>query len=152
MSDTNEAVIIETDLFIFEAPEGWAIENLEEQAELAGPNDEFLVVSSYTIDHDSSDEMMAEFAKNISNAMVESASEPDLKITSKLNKETTPSGLPIWRVQADAKDGSQFFDQYAIINNSAAVVVTLDGDLKDRPTSALIEEAVYSVEFKEKNS
>jgi len=149
MSSSSESVIIETDLFIFEAPEGWVIDTLDEQAELTGPNDEFLVVSSYTIDHDSSADMLTEFAKNISSAMVAAANEPDLVITDKLKKELTPNDLPVWRVLSKARDESQFFDQYAVIHNSTAVVVTIDGDLANRASSALIEEAVYSVEFKE---
>ena len=148
MSADQDPVCIETDLFLFEAPPGYTVETLDEQAELVGPNDEFLVVSSYTVDEDSSEQVLAEFASNISSAMVEAADEPDLIITGKLNKEIAPSGFPVWSVLAKVNDESLFFDQYAVVQGSVAVVVTVEGNYQDRASSAVVEEAVHSIEFK----
>lgn len=152
MSADQDPVCIETDLFLFEAPPGYVVETLDEQAELVGPNDEFLVVSSYTVDEDSSEQVLADFASNISSAMVEAADEPDLIITGKLNKEIAPSGFPVWSVQAKVNDESLFFDQYAVVQGPVAVVVTVEGNYQDRASSAAVEEAVYSIEFKSSQS
>ncbi len=148
MSSAEKNVYIETDLFLFEAPEGWEIEALEEDAELVGPNDEFMVISTYELDESAIDEQRAEFPIDISNAMQEATEEAELTVIGKLKKETAPNGLPIWSIQADASDEEQFFDQYATIKGDTAVLITVEGDLEDRPSSALVEEAVYCIEFK----
>ena len=148
MSTEAEFVCIETDLFLFEAPEGYQIEELDDQAELTGPNDEFLVVSSYTVDEDSSMDDLDAFAKNIAEAMTSAVQEPGLVVTEKLKKETAESGLTVWSIKAEGDDQSHFFDQYSIIDKSTAVVVTIEGNFEDRGSSALIEEAVHGLEFK----
>lgn len=148
MNDQASPVCVETDLFIFEAPTGYQITSLDEEAELVGPNDEFLVVSSYSLEQDSSDDIISEFANNIANAMVEAANEPDLTVTGKLTKVTADNGLPIWSVLSEATDQSHFFDQYAVIQNTVAVVVTIEGNFEDRTSSAEVEESVHGLEFK----
>jgi hypothetical protein len=148
MSDEEEFVNIETGLFIFEAPQGYQIEELDEEAELVGPNDEFLVVSSYTVAEDSSMDDLDAFANNIQDAMSSAVQEPGLVLTEKLRKETAPSGLTVWSIKAEAEDKSHFFDQYATIDKCTAVVATIEGDFEDRGSSALIEEAVHALEFK----
>ena len=148
MTIEQEFVCIETDLFIFEAPPGYEIEELDDQAELIGPNDEFLVVSSYTVDEDSSMDDLDAFAKNIAEAMNSAVQEPGLVVTEKLKKETSESGLMVWSIKAEGDDKSHFFDQYSIIDRSTAVVVTIEGDYEDKASSALIEEAVHALEFK----
>ena len=141
-------VCIETDLFLFEAPSGFQIVSLDEVAELVGPNDENIVVSSYSLEEDISDESMGDFKNSIINAMVEAANEPDLTVTGKLNKVTADNGLPIWNLLSEAKDKSHFFDQYAVIRNETAVIVTVEGGLSDRMCSTKVEESVHGIEFK----
>lgn len=148
MNTEQEPVLIETDLFIFEAPHGYEIEALDEEAELIGPNDEFLLISTYSIAEDSSAEDITDFIKNICEAMVSAADEPNLIITEKLKKETSPTELAVWSIKAEGDDESHFFDQYSTINGCTAVVVTIEGDFENRPSSALIEEAVHALEFK----
>lgn len=148
MNAPSPAVCIETDLFLFEAPSGWQVENLDEQAELVGPNDELLVISSYEVDENSDAKTLEEFSQNIINAMQSAADEPDLVLTDKLSKEVTPNGLPVWKLLAHTTDNEAFFDQYVAILGSTAVLVSVEGDLPDRASSALIEESVYCLEFK----
>ena len=148
MNQSTDLVNIETGEFVFEAPEGYSVEVLDDQAELAGPNDEFLVVSSYTVDDISSDQALIEFAQNVCDAMLEAASEPDLKISGKLKKEVAPSGFPVWSLLSEATDQSHFFDQYAAIQGTTSVLVTIEGNFEDRGSSAIVEEAVYALEFK----
>jgi len=148
MTIEQEFVCIETDLFIFEAPADYEIEELDDQAELIGPNDEFLVVSSYTVDEDSPMDDLDAFARNISEAMNSAVQEPSLVVTEKLKKETSESGLVVWSIKSEGDDKSHFFDQYSIIDRSTAVVVTIEGDYEDKASSALIEEAVHALEFK----
>jgi hypothetical protein len=148
MNESIGLVSIETGEFVFEAPEGYSVEVLDHQAELAGPNDEFLVVSSYTVDPDSSEQALKEFAKNVCDAMLEAAAEPDLKISGKLNQEISPSGFPVWSLLSEATDQSHFFDQYAAAQGATSVLVTIEGNFEDRGSSALIEEAVHALEFK----
>ena len=152
MNTEQELVLIETDLFIFEAPPGYEVEALDEEAELMGPNDEFLVVSSYTIAEQSSPDDVAAFVNNICEAMRSAADEPGLVVSEKLKKETSPSELAVWSIKAEGDDQSHFFDQYSIINGCTAVLATIEGDFEDRPSSALIEEAIHALEFKNEES
>ena len=147
MSNNLDRVCIETDLFHFEAPSGYQVELLDEQAELVGPNDEFLVVSSYTVDEQSPHEVLADFTRNICSAMLVAVDEPDLVISGELNEAPALNGLPVWSVLAEASDQSHFFDQYAAVNGGTAVVVTIEGNYQDRASSAEIEEAVHAIEF-----
>ena len=149
MIERNESVSIETDDFIFEAPEGYRIERLDEQAELIGLNTELLVIASYSIDKLSSSEEVEGFTNKLKKAMLEAIDEPDLVVTGKLTKAVTDDGLPVWSVLTVATDKSHFFDQYAIFNGSIAVVVSIEGDYENRASSAHIEEAVYDIEFKQ---
>ncbi len=149
MSELSENICIETDDFLFEAPEGYRIESLDEQAELIGPNTELLVISSYSIDKPSSSEEVVDFTNNLTKAMLEAIDDPDLVVTGKLTKAVTDDGLPVWNVRTEATDKSHFFDQYTIFNGSIAVVVSIEGDYENRASSALIEEAVYGIEFKQ---
>ena len=142
MSDDVNPITIETDLFFFEAPAGYQIVSLDEEAELVGPNDEFLVVSSYSLDSNADDQQLSDFVNNIANAMVEAADEPDLTVTGQLSKVVADNGLPVWSVLSKATDQSHFFDQYAVIKNDTAVVVTIEGNYVDRGSSADVEEAV----------
>lgn len=156
MSDTqgrdvhrNEAVVVETDLFSFEAPLGYQIESLDEQAELEGPNGEFLVVTSYSLEANSDETTQQAFVQNITSAMLQAADEPDLKIASSLKKEINEDTVPVWRLQALTSDGHHFFDQYSAIKGNHAIVVTLEGESKvQRTSSAAVEEAVHAIEFK----
>jgi len=147
MTENPTPICVETDAFIFEAPAGFQIDLLDEEAELLGPNEELLIVASYSIDEQSSAKELAEFAKSVTNAMREAANEPDLRIRTKLNRELTPNDLPVWSIQSDAKDDSHFFDQYALINGPRAALITVEGDFEHRSISALVEEAVYDIEF-----
>ena len=144
----TDPVCIETDLFLFEAPIGFQIVSLDEVAELVGPNDENVVVSSYSLEEDISDETISDFKNSIINAMVEAANEPDLIVTGKLNKVTADNDLPIWSLLSEAKDETLFFDQYAVIRNETAVIVIVEGGLSDRMCSTKIEESIHSLEFK----
>jgi hypothetical protein len=148
MNESIDIVSIETDEFIFEAPEGYSVEVLDDQAELAGPNDEFLVVSSYSVDQDSSEQALKEFTKNVCDAMLEAAAEPDLRVSGKLKQEVSPSDFPVWSLLSEATDKSHFFDQYAAVQGTTSVLVTIEGNFEDRVSSALIEEAVHALEFK----
>ena len=148
MNDQASPVCIETDLFLFAAPSGFQVVYLDEEAELVGPNDEFLVVSSYSLEQDSADDIVEEFVNNIANAMVAAADEPDLTVTGKLTKVIADNGLPIWSVLSEASDQSHFFDQYAVIQKTVAVVVTIEGNYADRSSSAEVEEGVHGLEFK----
>ncbi len=148
MNDQASPICVETDLFLFEAPTGYQVINLDEEAELVGPNDEFLVVSSYSLEQNSSDDIISEFGGNIANAMAEAANESDLSVTGALSKVIGDNGLPIWSILSEAIDQSHFFDQYAVIQNTVAVVVTIEGNFEDRTSSAKVEEAVHSLEFK----
>ena len=148
MKTDPDFTCIETDLFLFEVPEGYQIEELDDQAELTGPNDEFLVVSSYTVDEDSSMDELDTFAENIADAMRSAVEEPGLVVSEQLNRQTTESGLLVWSIKAEAEDKSHFFDQYSIVEKSTAVVATIEGNYEDRANSALIEEAVHALEFK----
>lgn len=148
MNQETTPVSIETDLFVFNAPIGFQIQSLEEDAELVGPNDEFLVVSSYSLNDDCSDQDISDFANNISNAMGEAVNEPDLQVTDKLCKVVADNGLPIWSLLSQATDQSHFFDQYAVIQGANAIVVTVEGNFEDRTTSAEVEEAVHGLDFK----
>lgn len=145
----NESVVVETDLFNFEAPPGYQIENLDEQAELEGPNGEFLVVTSYSLEADSDEPTQQAFVQNITSAMLQAADEPDLKIASSLKKEVNEDSVPVWRLQALSNDGHHFFDQYSAIKGNHAIVVTLEGESKvQRSSSAAVEESVHAIEFK----
>ena len=148
MNAPSPAICIETDLFLFEAPSGWQVENLGEQAELIGPNDELLVLSSYEADANSDSKTLDDFSKNIISAMQSAADEPDLVLSDKLSKEVTPNGLPVWKLLAHTTDNEAFFDQYVAISGTTAVLVSVEGDLPDRASSALVEESVYCLEFK----
>jgi len=148
MNDEAIPIAIETDLFLFEAPDGYQVISLNEDAELVGPNDEFLVVSSYSLEDNCDDKQVRDFENNIANAMIEAADEPDLTVTGQLSKVMADNGLPVWSVLSVATDQSHFFDQYAVIRNEVAVVVTIEGDYLDRVNSAEVEEAVHALEFK----
>ncbi|MFT4629689.1 MAG: hypothetical protein ACI8PV_000803, partial [Dinoroseobacter sp.] len=128
MNESIDIVSIETDEFIFEAPEGYSVEVLDDQAELAGPNDEFLVVSSYSVDQDSSEQALKEFTKNVCDAMLEAAAEPDLRVSGKLKQEVSPSDFPVWSLLSEATDKSHFFDQYAAVQGTTSVLVTIEGN------------------------
>jgi len=148
MNETNKNLRIETDEFIFEAPEAYRIESLDDQAELVGPNFELLLISSYSIDKLSSTEEIEDFKNNITTAMLTAIDEPDLVVTTSLKQETTDDGLPVWSLLTEAIDKSHFFDQYAISNGSIVVVVTIEGDYENKNSSASVEESVYDIEFK----
>ena len=148
MTVDEKVVCIETDSFLFEAPDGFQVTSLDEEAELLGANQEFLVVSSYSIDDTSSDEVQKDFMNNIADAMKEAADEPDLIVNGKLTKNTTESGMAVYSVLAGTSDKSHFFDQYAVINKTTAVVTTIEGDIENRICSAKVEEAIHAVEFK----
>jgi len=148
MNTEADIVCIETDLFIFEAPPGYQVETLGEEAELVGPNDEFLVVSSYSVDENSSADDIKDFVRNICDAMRSAADEQGLLLSEKLSSETAPSELKVWSIKSVADDQSHFFDQYSILSGHHAVLVTIEGDIEDRTSSALIEEAVHALEFK----
>lgn len=149
MTQNTDPIIIETDLFFFKTPTGWKTESLEEEAELVGPNDEFMVISSYQIDEQSSQEQLTAFNQNICNAMIQVCEDPELVVNGPLKKEVTPNGLPVWKLLSQTTDNDAFFDQYLAIDHNVAVVVTIEGDLKNRSSSALIEESVYCIEFKQ---
>lgn len=148
MIEKNESVSIETDDFLFEAPKGYRIESLDEQAELIGPNTELLLIASYSIEKLSSSGEVEEFINKLTKAMLEAVDEPDLVVTGKLTKAITDDGLPVWSVLTEATDKSHFFDQYTIFNGSIAVVASIEGDYENRGSSAHLEEAVYDIEFK----
>ena len=147
MIERNESVSIETDDFLFESPEGYRIESLDEQAELIGSNTELIVIASYSINKSSSSEEVEDFINNLAKAMLEAIDEPELVVTGKLTKAVTEEGIPVWSLLTEATDKSHFFDQYTIFNGSIAVVVSIEGDYENRTSSALIEEAVYDIEF-----
>lgn len=144
----TDPIIIETDHFFFKSPKGWQTETLDDEAELVGPNEEFMVISSYQIDKNSSDDEKTAFNQNICNAMIAASEDSELTVNQGLKKEVTPSGLPVWKLLSQTTDNEAFFDQYLAIENNVAVVVTVEGDLKDRSSSALIEESVYCIDFK----
>ena len=148
MNTETDNTRIETDLFQFEAPAAYAIESLDGQAELVGPNDEFLVVSCYTMEDNSEGDSLDDFIKNISEAMVSAADEADLQVSRKLRKDISEQELPVWSLLSEATDKSHFFDQYAVLKGGVAVVVTFEGNYQQRSSTAAVEEAVHSVEFK----
>jgi len=148
MTVEKQRVCIETDLFLFEAPAGYQVVSLDEEAELVGSKDEFLLVSSYSIDDNSSEKLLEDFMNNVADAMLEAVNEPDLVINGKLAKNKTDSGLPIISLHAEAVDKSHFFDQYAVINKTVAIMATIEGDFENRTSSAEVEEAVHGLEFK----
>ena len=144
----TDPIIIETDLFFFKTPAGWQTEKLDDEAELMGPNEEFMVVSSYHIDQNSSDHEKTAFCQNICNAMIAASEDSELTVDQPLKKEVTPSGLPVWKLLSQTTDNEAFFDQYLAFQDNIAVVVTVEGDLHNRSSSALIEESVYCIGFK----
>jgi hypothetical protein len=149
MTQKNEQVQIETDLFIFELPEGWKIETLGEEAELISVNDDFLVVSTYTLDKDTSNDPNKQLKSIISTAMSEAANDSELSITRPLKSDKTADNLIILSLltQTNSKT-NEYFDQYAIINESTAVLISVEGNLKFRSSSALVEESAYDIYFK----
>lgn len=148
-SQSSEPLVVETNLFSFEAPTGYKVESLDEQAELEGPNGEFLVVSSYSLEAGSDEAAKLEFVQNITSAMIQAASEPDLKMMGSLKKEVREDTVPVWRLLSQTRDGQYFFDQYAIIEGHHAVVVTLEGESSSQnSSSALVEDSVHAIEFK----
>lgn len=148
MNDETDALVIETDDFAFEAPPGYQAHHLEEEAELAGPNGELLVICYYELEQSSSQQQEVEFANSIAEAMQDAAAEPDLQLVSKLTKSSTELGMPVLSLLAEADDKSHFFHQYALIDGHQAVLVTFEGDYKDKAGSALVEECVHAVEFR----
>jgi len=152
MENNITPIIIETDHFFFKTPEGWETETLDDEAELVGPNEEFLVISSYQVDKNSSKEELTAFSQNICDAMLAASQDSDLTVNSPLKREVTPNGLPVWKLLSQTKDNEAFFDQYLAIQNNIAVVATVEGDLKNRASSALIEESIYCIDFKTNNT
>ena len=148
MKNTIDPIVIETDHFFFKTPNGWQTENLGDEAELIGPNEEFMVISSYHINNDSSQDEQTAFRENICNAMVAASEDSELIVNQALKKEVTPSGLPVWKLLSQTSDNEAFFDQYLAIENTVAVVITIEGDLENRSSSALVEESVYCIDFK----
>ncbi len=151
-TETNEPVRIETETFLLELPEGWEITELEDQATLNGPNDEFLVVSSYDISSDAketdSKSIKDEFEEDIVRSLKETADQPDLKITSQLKRQKTTKGHPVWSIKTEDTDGLQFFDQYATIGKKTVVMISIDGDLKDISSSDDILDAIEAIKWR----
>lgn len=150
--NNNEPVRIETETFSLELPPGWEISELDDGAELNGPNDEFLVVSSYDISSDaqatSLQSIKEEFEEDIVTSLKESANEPDLKITSQLKRQKTAKGHPVWSIKTEATDGSQFFDQYATIGKDTVVMISIDGDMQDIESSEIVFDAVTDIKWR----
>ncbi|WP_041071695.1 hypothetical protein [Thiolapillus brandeum] len=151
MNAIAEPVRIETNSFLFELPVGWKIIELSSQAKLNGPNNEFLIVSSYNISGEGKKSdlkaIKEEFGKNIVKTMQESASESDLNITSQLINQTSPNGYPIWSIHTETKDGSQFFDQFGTVGIKTAILVTIEGILKNKSSSEVVFNAVREIKW-----
>ena len=151
MNAIAEPVRIETNSFLFELPEGWKIIELSSQAKVNGPNNEFLIVSSYNISGEGKESdlkaIKEDFGNNLVKSMKEAASEPDLNITAPINSQSSPSGYPIWSIRTETKDGSQFFDQYGTVGIKTAIMVTIEGALKNKSSSEVILNAVREIKW-----
>lgn len=152
MNAAAEPVRIETNSFLFELPAGWKIIELSNQAKLNGPNNEFLIVSSYNISGEGQESglknIKEEFGNNIVKSMQEAANEPDLNITSPLNNQTSPNGYPVWSIRTETKDGSQFFDQYGTVGIKTVIMVTIEGHLKNKSSSEVVFHAVREIKWR----
>lgn len=145
----KQAIQIETDLFIFETPEGWEIKHLDEEVELDGHSGEFMVISSYSLDEKLTPELTEKFKETISHAMNEAIQDPELTISRPLKSDKSSDNLPILSLLSQTSNAThEYFDQYAIINNTTAIIISVEGDLKNRSSSALVEEAIYDAHFK----
>ena len=148
MNNNIDPILIETDHFLFKTPSGWQTEKLGDEAELLGPNEEFMVISSYHIDKNSTKDELTIFCQDICNAMIAASEDPDLMVNQSLKKEVTPNSLPVWKLLSQTIDNEAYYDQYLAIQNNIAVVITIEGDLENRASSALVEESVYCIDFK----
>jgi hypothetical protein len=149
MSTIAEPVRIETDSFLLELPSTWKIEELSSQAKLIGPNNEYLIVSSYRITGKGSEadlqHIRDEFGENISATMIQASREPDLKVTLPLTKELSLSGSPIWHIETETKDASQFYNLYGAVGLKVALLVTLEGELSHKETSKVVSNAIKNI-------
>ena len=151
MSAIAEPVRIETDSFLFELSSTWKVEELSNQAKLIGPNNEYLVISSYRITGEGNDadlqNIRDEFGENIAATMVQASSEPDLKVILPLSREVSPSGHPIWRITTEAKDASQFYNLYGSVGHKVALLITLEGEIKYQETTNEVLSAINNIEW-----
>lgn len=149
VSASAAPIKVETDSFLFQMPSTWKIESLSSQAQIVGPNGEFLALSSYEISGNGSkadlQKIRDEFSQNISNSMLSAANDPELKIVQPLKVEPFQSGLKIISLRAATKNGQEFFDQYGVVGPKTAVLVTIEGKSSSISSSAVVKEAVRNI-------
>ncbi len=151
MNANAEPVKIETDSFLIELPSTWKVEELSSQAKLLGPNNEFLIISSYRITGEGSEadlqSIRNEFGENIASTMVQSSSEPDLKITLPLIKKVTPAGFPVWEINSETIDNLQFYNLYGTVGLRVALLITLEGEIKNKASASEVLSAINNIKW-----
>lgn len=153
MGPISGAVRIETDSFLIQLPSGWKIEELSGQARVAGPNDELVIISSTRIVASESaqdlEKLRANIGNNIKTAMTEAADHPDLVMKGSLI-QTEVQQCPFFALQCETKDGSYFFDQFGIVSQWNAVLVTVEGDSQHKQSSAVVRNAIENMVWHKK--
>ena len=151
MNANAEPMRVETDSFLFELPSTWQIEELSSKAKIVGPNNEYLIVSSYRIDGEGNEaDLQAirdEFGENISGTMIKASNEPDLKVTSPIKKETSPTGYPVWNIATETLDATQFYNLYGTVGPRVALLITLEGENKFKSSANVVYRAVNSIKW-----
>jgi len=146
-----EPVRIETDSFFIELPSTWKIEELSNQAKLIGPNNEYLIISSYRIAGEGNESELKkirdEFGENIAATMVQASAEPDLRVVAPLSKKVLPSGYPVWEVETETKDSSQFYNLYGAVGLRVALLITLEGGMQHKETAKEVLDAINEIKW-----
>lgn len=132
--NTKAQYLIEDELLKVSLPEGWKISKHESLIKARGIHGELLLASvhAYTGDAPQSaiDALRDRWLYGFRNGMKHAANTEKVKEIKPL-KEAQLNGYPFLSVYSETADGKGFLGQYGIIGPRAALLITVEGWIKD---------------------
>lgn len=147
--NTKTQYLIEDELLKVILPEGWKIYNNASLIKARGIHGELLLASVHAYKGDAPqsaiDELRNRWIYGFKNGMKQAANTETIKEIRSL-KEMQLNGYPFISVYSETIDGKGFLGQYGIIGPRAALLITVEGWVKDSEYACkTVEEMISNI-------
>lgn len=141
---------IDTARLTIELPDDW--ETFVEDGRLVaqGPRQEEIIVSRARLDGEDSDGQGWNVLKEcLTAAMRKTVANPELTILENVTESTVESGLLILRLASQSTDGEIRFDQFGLMVDDEATLLTFEAPSKEIQSLRRIEQAIANASIRQ---